>query len=183
MAASSYAGSDRATLRRQYADGSTLDARSSIYRWQEPRHDLVAEVLAHLRPGDGPVLDVGCGRGQYLDAVRAAGFDAVGVDLSPGMAPDLVGDASRLPFADGSFGAALALHMLYHLPDPTDGLRELDRVLRPEGVVVVFTNGLDHLHLYRELVTEAADVDDLIAWPGIRQKSLSSRLSMPRSSS
>jgi SAM-dependent methyltransferase len=143
----------------------------------------VAEVLAHLRPGDGPVLDVGCGRGQYLDAVRAAGFDAVGVDLSPGMAPDLVGDASRLPFADGSFGAALALHMLYHLPDPTDGLRELDRVVRPDGVVVVFTNGLDHLHLYRELVTEAADVDDLIAWPGIRQKSLSSRLSMPRSSS
>src|SRR3954452_3128404 len=166
MVAGPHAESDRATLRKQYADGTTLAARSSLYQWQEPRHDLTAEVLAHLRRGDGPVLDVGCGRGQYLTAVRAAGFDAVGVDLSPGMACDVVGDASQLPFPDGSFGAVLALHMLYHLSDPADGLREIARVVGASGVVVIVTNGLDHLTPYRELVSEAAGVDDGVLWPG-----------------
>jgi SAM-dependent methyltransferase len=154
-------------LRQQYKDGSTLDARSSLYAWQEPRHDLVATVVAQLRPGDGPVVDVGCGRGQYLDGVRAAGFDAVGLDLSPGMHPTVVGDASRLPLPDDSAGAALALHMLYHLPDPADGLRELVRITRPGGVVVVLTNGLDHLQPYRDLISEAGGLDDGVTWPGV----------------
>ena len=154
-------------MRQQYKDGSTLDARSSLYEWQEPRHDLVATVVAQLRPGDGPVVDVGCGRGQYLAGVRAAGFDAVGLDLSGGMQPTLVGDAARLPLPDDSAGAALALHMLYHLPDPADGLRELARITRPGGTIVVLTNGLDHLQPYRDLVSEAAGLDDAVTWPGL----------------
>ena len=157
---------DRSTLQQQYRDGSSLDARSSIYAWQEPRHDLVATVVAQLRPDDGPVVDVGCGRGQYLAGLRAAGFDAVGLDLSAGMRPTLVGDASGLPFPDDAAGAALALHMLYHLPDPVDGLRELDRITRPGGVIVILTNGLGHLQLYRDLVSEAAGVPDGVTWPG-----------------
>ena len=69
----SSAPTDRTTLRQQYKDGSTLDARSSLYEWQEPRHDLVATVVAQLRPGDGtggrrrlragPVPRRGAGRG------------------------------------------------------------------------------------------------------------------------
>jgi SAM-dependent methyltransferase len=161
------APTDRTTLRRQYADGSTLDTRSSLYEWQEPRHDLVATVVAQLRAGDGPVVDVGCGRGQYLTAVRTAGFPAIGLDLSAGMGPTVVGDATALPFADHVAGAALALHMLYHLPDPADGLRELRRVTRPGGRIVVLTNGFEHLQPYRDLVSEAADVDDGVAWPGL----------------
>jgi len=165
MAARSHAESDRATLRRQYADGTSLAARASLYRWQAPSHDLVAEVLAQLRATDGPAVDVGCGRGQYLRALRSAGFVSTGVDLSPGMACDVVGDATRLPFPDASFGAALALHMLYHLPDPASGVRELARVVRRDGVVVILTNGLDHLAPYRELVSEAAGVDEGVVWP------------------
>jgi SAM-dependent methyltransferase len=162
----SSASSDRDALRQQYADGSNLATRASLYQWQEPRHDLVATVVAQLRPGDGPVVDVGCGRGQYLEAARRTGLTAIGVDLSPGMAVDLVGDAAALPLPDASVGAALALHMLYHLPDPADGLRELARVVRPGGTIVVLTNGLDHLQPYRDLVSEAAGVDDGIGWPG-----------------
>ena len=169
------APTDRATLRRQYADGSTLDARSSIYAWQEPRIDLTAEVARHVDPALGPVVDVGCGRGQHLAGLAAAGVAAVGLDLSPGLAaaartasgrPTIIGDAATLPFPDAAVGTALALHMLYHLPDPLDGLCELRRITRPGGRVVVLTNGPDHLGTYRDLVREATGLGDALDWPG-----------------
>lgn len=169
------APTDRATLQQQYVDGASLDARSSIYAGQSPRHDLVAEVMRWVDPAAGPVVDVGCGRGQYLTGLAAVGAQAVGVDLSPGLArsageragrPTVVGDATTLPFADGSLGTALALHMLYHVPDPADGLRELRRVTRPGGRIVVLTNGADHLAVYRDLVREATGLGDALDWPG-----------------
>jgi len=158
-------------MQRHYADGSTLDARSSIYAWQTPRHDLVVEVARHVDPARGPVIDVGCGRGQYLAGVPAT----VGIDLSPGLAsaarsasgrPTLVGDATALPLPDAVAGTSLALHMLYHLPDPADGLRELRRITRVGGRIVIVTNGADHLTAYRDLVREATGLGDALDWPG-----------------
>ena len=169
------APTDRATLRRQYADGSSLDVRSSIYAWQTPRHDLVAEVARFVDATCGAVVDVGCGRGQYLAGLAAAGVPVMGLDLSPGLAlaarsasdrPTMIGDAVALPFADGAVGTSLALHMLYHLPDPADGLRELRRITRPGGRIIVLTNGAHHLAAYRDLVREATGLGDALAWPG-----------------
>ena len=169
------APTDRATLRRQYADGSSLDARSSIYAWQTPRHDLVAEVARFVDATCGAVVDVGCGRGQYLAGLAAAGVPVMGLDLSPGLAgaaraasgcPTMIGDAVALPFADGAVGTSLALHMLYHLPDPADGLRELRRITRPGGRIVILTNGRDHLAAYRDLIREATGLGERLAWPG-----------------
>jgi ubiquinone/menaquinone biosynthesis C-methylase UbiE len=49
-------------------------------------------------------------------------------------APFVAGDALRLPFADASFDAAVATNLLFLLPDPRAGLRELARVTRPGGL-------------------------------------------------
>lgn len=159
---------ERKHLLRQYADGRHLDVRASLYRHQRDRVDLVAEALARLPAPDGrPIVDVGCGRGQYLAASRTAGRPAIGVDLSLGMArrarsdsgcPALaVADAAAgLPFADGVAAAALGMHMLYHLPDPFDGLRELRRIVGPGGMVLATTNALDHLAEYHPWVEAAA---------------------------
>jgi SAM-dependent methyltransferase len=57
-----------------------------------------------------------------------------------------VGDAQALPFADGSFDAALAAWMLYHVPDLDRALAELARVLRPGGRLVAVTNAEESLH-------------------------------------
>src|SRR6202167_61896 len=58
-------------------------------------------------------------------------------------------DATALPLAPGSVDLLLAMHMLYHVPDPLDAVREFRRVTRPGGTVVVGLNGADHL---RELL-------------------------------
>lgn len=167
-------------LLRQYADGRNLSDRASIYAFQAPRYDLVAELLATLPPSgahpDGTtVLDVGCGRGQYLAGLVAAGYRATGLDLSPGMAaeargasgaPTMRGDATHLPVPSGTFDAAIAPHMLYHLPDPIAGVRELRRIVAPGGTVTIITNDRRHMDTYRDLMAEAAGRDRWLPWPG-----------------
>ena len=59
-------------------------------------------------------------------------------------------DATALPLPDGVADLTLAMHMLYHVPDPSQAVRELRRVTRPGGRVVIGLNGLDHLRELRD---------------------------------
>lgn len=132
-----------------YRTPGALSARAGIYRWQHPRVDLVAvaaDALGGL-PERSVLADVGCGPGHYLRRLRP-GLRLVGLDRSVGMLRAVgdarvglvAGSADALPLRSGSVDAGLAMHMLYHLPEPAAGLRELRRVLRPGGRLVVSTN-------------------------------------------
>ena len=68
-------------------------------------------------------------------------------------------DATALPLRDGVADLALAPHMLYHVPDPADALRELRRVTRPGGRVVIVLNGAGHLRELRAAVAAARGSD------------------------
>lgn len=146
----------------QYADDRNLAARQRLWDTQVPLFDLPGWVLdlAGVRPGQR-VLEVGCGNGRYLARLREAGVDAVGCDLSFGMAsgaghPLVVNaDAQALPFADDGFDVVLAPHMLYHVPDRAAAARELRRVLRPDGACVAVTNGDAHMRSLIDLVEAA----------------------------
>jgi len=93
------------------------------------------------------VLDLGAGTGVSTEELARADVFAVGVDLSLGMlragrrarpsVPLLAGDALALPFADATFDAVTASFTLRNLVDPDAGLRELLRVTRPGGRLVL----------------------------------------------
>ena len=99
-----------------------------------------------LRPGER-VLDVGAGTGVSTEELGRSGAFAVGADLSIGMlqagrharpyVPLLAGDALRLPFADGTFDAVTISFALRNVVDTDGALRELARVTRPGGRLVV----------------------------------------------
>lgn len=150
----------------QYRDDRNLRARQRLWEQQVPRFDLTGWVLGLSEVAAGQrVLDLGCGNGIYLRALRERGIDAVGCDLSPGMLravgphPRLVNaDAQHLPFCEGSFDVALAPHMLYHVPDRAAAAHEMRRVLREGGVAVAVTNGPGHLRALREIIEAAARI-------------------------
>ncbi len=123
------------------------------------------------------ILDVGCGTGGMLGALRSYGR-AFGADASrqalrfAGMrasAPLVQGDVCRLPFASASFDLVTCFDVLYHLRVLNDGeaLLEMARVLRPEGLILLRVPALNlfrgrhdlavhtrHRYTKRELVSK-----------------------------
>jgi SAM-dependent methyltransferase len=111
-----------------------------------------AVAEAGIRRG-GVAIDVGCGTGRALPPLReAVGPDGsvMAVDLTPEMlaaarpkssaagAAVILADARALPFGDASADAIFAAGLVDHLPDTAAGLRELARVVRPGGLLVLF---------------------------------------------
>jgi SAM-dependent methyltransferase len=120
------------------------------------RH-LVARAPGSLHGALG--LDAGAGSGVAGGALRERGVRVVSADREVDMAayvagsgPAVAGDCTRLPFRDGAFDVAVAAFVVNHLPDPVAGLRELRRVTRRGGVVMVSTFSND-----RDGAKEAVD--------------------------
>jgi SAM-dependent methyltransferase len=151
----------------QYATDGNLAARQRLWGCQQGGVEFVQWVLGLVDwEGQGAVLDVGCGNGRYLEALQARGVDVVGCDVSLGMLGRagshrvVNADAALLPFREGGFGVVLAAHMLYHVADLAETVRELRRVLAPTGVLVAVTNGSRHLRSLRDLVEVAVTASD-----------------------
>jgi ubiquinone/menaquinone biosynthesis C-methylase UbiE len=111
---------------------------------------LAALIASLLRTGfPAPVLDIGCGTGNYTIAVADRNVAVQGLDQSTLMlrrarakAPHLdwiAGQAEALPFADGYFAGAFCTMTLHHLADFDAVFTEVSRVLRPGARLVAFT--------------------------------------------
>ncbi|MBV6450524.1 MAG: Ubiquinone/menaquinone biosynthesis C-methyltransferase UbiE [Anaerolineales bacterium] len=149
----------------QYKDSSNLDARVELhkrfstnsYGWM----NWVFDILLKL-PADAKILELGCGPGYlWKENVSRipAGWDITLSDLSSGMLDSawrnlvVTGrafqfkeiDAQTIPFADETFDAVIANHMLYHVPDRPKAIAEIKRVLKTGGRLFATTVGDNHL--------------------------------------
>jgi demethylmenaquinone methyltransferase/2-methoxy-6-polyprenyl-1,4-benzoquinol methylase len=112
---------------------------------QDRRWRRAASAAIDVIPGDR-VLDLAAGTGTSTVVLADAGAEVVAVDISSGMLREagrrgvrdvIVGDAGRLPFADGTFDAVTISFGLRNVPDVPTALSELRRVTRPGGRLVV----------------------------------------------
>jgi SAM-dependent methyltransferase len=151
--------------------------------WNAAMRDTAARLLRDAGlPAEGVALDVGCGSGQTMAWLRSlypgwryVGLDVAAEGLRAARAIDedvLQASALALPFPAGSADLVVTLDVVQHLPFP-DGdlaaLREMRRVLRPGGVLLLRTNAHAFPHVdddpaaqFRRY-TEAALGDKLVA--------------------
>ena len=110
------------------------------------REPLARWLEAEGRAAEGlRVLDVGCGVKPYLPFFATA-REYVGLDLVRTEHADVVGTAEQLPLDDASFDLVLCLQVLEHVDDPGQAIRELHRVTRPGGRVLLSTHGTQVYH-------------------------------------
>jgi len=96
---------------------------------------------------DCQVADIGCGVGSNLSLLLSMGFEVIGIDsemYSLSLAKRRLstislinGDLLKLPFKTDSLDLIIATDVLEHLQDDTNGIKEIHRVLKKEGVVVL----------------------------------------------
>jgi ubiquinone/menaquinone biosynthesis C-methylase UbiE len=136
--------------------------------WFVGRRELLRGLLsqAQAQPRQAAfdrVLDVGCGTGANAEFLSACGQQIVGMDVrtegveasgAAGVrrAAFVRGVATRLPFTDASFDAVTALDVLEHVDDQA-ALREMRRVLRPGGTMLITVPAMPWLWSHRD--TEA----------------------------
>ncbi len=123
-------------------------------RLQVKDYDKTRALLNGLYPQRGNLLEVGCSLGFLLDTFRKDGWNVLGVEpfyrcwrrATEELGIEVINgilETANLP--DESFDVVLLNHVIEHLDDPLHTLREVNRVLRPNGHLVVETPRYDTL--------------------------------------
>ena len=170
-------------LNEQYKNANNLAARAQIhirfstnkYGWQQwlfDQFDL---------PADARVVEFGTGPSwlwaENLHRIPTEWAITL-TDFSSGMIAESkqnlahsgrpfkhdVVDVQSIPYADATFDAVIANHMLYHVPDIKKGISEMRRILKPTGKLFTATNGKNHLRELHEM--QARFSPDLDYWQG-----------------
>ncbi|WBQ02446.1 class I SAM-dependent methyltransferase [Kribbella sp. CA-293567] len=167
-------------LHQVYATGQAL-AADSLSIWMD--------VAAGIAPAERPltVLDLGSGTGRFTPALAETfGGPVYGVEPSAGMRAQaaehprvtyLEGAAEAIPLPDESCDLAWLFLTIHHWTDPLQGLREVRRVLRPGGSVVLrtqFGDRMPELHWYKYF-PNARRVDAAMYPPLAEVRSLAAR--------
>lgn len=124
---------------KRYDITNTVLSGGQDYFWRRATRKALA-----LRPGER-VLDLAAGTGVSTEELGKSGAWCVATDFSQGMlaagrhrnVPMVAGDAMALPFADESFDAVTISYGLRNVSDPDLALREMLRVTKPGGRLVV----------------------------------------------
>lgn len=140
---------ERAGPARSFFDAWSYVYDLPIVQWAtyRPVHNAVLSALVREPPRR--VLDLGCGTGQLAARIkdRRPNINVTGCDFSDGMLRRAAArsspigwvqaDASRLPFADGTFDVITSTEAFHWFPDQAAALRECYRVLVPGGRLIV----------------------------------------------
>lgn len=107
--------------------------------------EKAANTLLQRFPTGGKVLDIGCGYGFFLKRMKAAGWQTYGMDVSETAVSyaekhgisTMLGTLDNVKYDDNYFDAVTLFYVLEHLPDPLKGIKEVKRILKPNGLLLL----------------------------------------------
>ena len=142
----------------QSAEYEIMFCVEETHWWYRALHQLIFDSLERELPNwrEKTILDAGCGTGVILKQLGNADKN-VGVDIAAeaislcqrrGLTNVRQADIAALPFDDASFDAVICSSVVYHqwVADVTSAMRELGRVLRPDGLLFVNVPAFRFLH-------------------------------------
>jgi 2-polyprenyl-3-methyl-5-hydroxy-6-metoxy-1,4-benzoquinol methylase len=136
------------------SDGFFVDTDApGLHSYLERAYRLRLDLLESVVAPPGRLLDVGCGRGDFLVAARTSGWDVTGVELVPSAAAaardrhglDVRAGALQDAGLQGGFDVVCAMHVVEHVLDVPDLLEQLTALTRPGGRVVLEVPNFDAL--------------------------------------
>jgi 2-polyprenyl-3-methyl-5-hydroxy-6-metoxy-1,4-benzoquinol methylase len=125
-----------------------FDARMDRYEVGKRLHLIFEDLLAESDLVGMKLLDAGCGTGLFSAAAVDRGALVTSLDVGERLLEQVaaktnskrvVGDVANLPFEDASFDIVLSTEVIEHLAQPERGVRELCRVLKPRGQLIITT--------------------------------------------
>jgi len=94
------------------------------------------------------ILDLGCGEKPYQPFFDRKYSSYIGVDITSYSLADVAASSENLPFKKGSFDLCLSTYAYEHLPDPRQTTREVYRILRENGTLLLSTHAVASVHNY-----------------------------------
>ena len=171
----------------QYRNPTKLNTRINIHeKYSENKADWHRWLFEQINISpNSKVLEIGCGDGTFWLKNKERidpGWNLTLSDYSEGMVQSvqqkLKGipnirytqlNIEDIPFEDNCFDVIIASHMLYHVPDRKKALREVRRVLKPDGTFYCSTIGQNHLKEFGELLKR---FDPNLDFPSAREHAL-----------
>lgn len=92
---------------------------------------------------DESVLDIGAGYAPYKKLFP----NRTSVDIDKSVNPDILADITKLPISENSYGTVLCIEIFEHLKDPYLAVKELNRIIKPGGRLIITTRFLYPLHM------------------------------------
>ena len=150
--------SSKEELQKAYDEWHSASGEVKEVKKQDLKHYLTMLNLLNPEPGK-KLLDVGCGKGVFLFLASKMGLQTYGIDISK-VAVDIarrvshtseirVGLGEELPWDDNSFDYVTCLGSLEHFLDPAKGVKEMARVLKPDGrALILVPNSFFIGHIY-----------------------------------
>ncbi|MDD2889464.1 MAG: class I SAM-dependent methyltransferase [bacterium] len=115
-------------------------------------HLRLSKEISSLRKDKGKILDIGCGKGWFLAGCRALDWETYGTEITSSTSDfaakelhlDVLSkDISECNFPDSYFDITTCLHSFEHLPQPVETLKEIRRILKKDGLLLLTLPNID----------------------------------------
>lgn len=156
-------------LIEQYKNSTNIDIRIKLHEKysMNPIHWFEWMFSQYKLEKGMKVLEIGCGNGEIWQRNTVPNINLVLSDISQGMLEDAKSnlkdiknidydcfDCHHIPYDDCSFDIIIANHVLFYVQDIHQVLKEIDRVLKPDGIFYCSTYGCQHMKEITDLVKE-----------------------------